>query len=158
MIYNFKLPGRSGPNVKVDMSFITGKARVWVEGKEIQPESRKVYMVPISKTRRESMRLSPSIFEMGLDVIYKDERIKVSKKISILEYITSYAPIVLGFFASSVYGANIYMSVGIGVLSVFFSLYNMKILQSDRSGLVKLIFNGAVLVLSWFVFRLIAKL
>ena len=158
MIYKFKLPGKRGPDVKVSVSFFTGKTRVWVRGKEVKSESKKFYNIPVTKTRTEQMRLSPNIFNLGLDVIYKDQRINVSRKVTKLEYVTSYAPVLLGVVASSMYDANVYKSAIMGVLSVFFSLFNMKILQGDRPELAKLIYNGVVIAVSWFVFWGIAKI
>jgi hypothetical protein len=56
------------------------------------------------------------------------------------------------------YDANVYKSGAMGVLSIFFSLLNMRILQSEKAEGAKLIYNGVVLALSWFVFWIIAKI
>jgi len=158
LIYEFKIPGKRGPKAKAEISFLTGKSKLYINGKEIQKQDKNIYQIPVTKTREERLRLSPNVFELGLDIIYKDERKKVSKNITKLEYITSYFPFILGLVSTSYYNANIYASVIIGVLSIFFSLYNMKILQSDKGGLAKLIFNGIVVGLSWLVFMAIARI
>jgi hypothetical protein len=157
LIYKFKLPGKRGPNVKVEISFFTGKSQVWVEGKQIESDDKKVYQIPTGKNKSERMRLSPNLFSLGLDIIYKDQRRTVSREVSKLEYITGYAPVILGVFTSSMYDANVYKSGAMGVLSIFFSLLNMRILQSEKAEGAKLIYNGVVLTLSWFVFWMIAK-
>ncbi|MFP4457709.1 MAG: hypothetical protein ACLFPS_08625 [Clostridia bacterium] len=158
MIYKFKIPGKRGPEAKAVISFLTGKTKLFINGKEIEKQEKNVYQIPITKTRKERLRLSPNVFELGLDIIYKDERKKVSKDVTKLEYVTSYFPFILGLISTSYYNANIYASVIIGVLSIFFSLYNMKILQSDKNGLAKLIYNAAIVGVSWLVFMLIAKI
>lgn len=158
MIYEFKIPGKRGPKAKAEISFFTGKTKLYIRGKEVERQEKNVYQIPVTKTRKERLRLSPNVFELGLDIVYKDQRKKVSKDITKLEYITSYFPFILGLVATSYYNANIFASVIIGILSIFFSLYNMKILQSDKGGLAKLIFNGIVVGLSWLAFMLIARI
>jgi hypothetical protein len=156
LIYEFKLPGKRSPNVKVEMSFITGKHKVFVNGKEVEPRQRKIFDIPMTKTRTERLRLVPNVLELGMDVVFKDEKIKVSKDITKLEYLTAYFPLFMGILASYFFDAGMISSIVMGVSSVFFSLMNMKVLQGDKNPLAKLIYNGVIVGMSWVGFYIIS--